>query len=233
MKSPAAVLFDFDGVIVDSERVHFETMAAAMEGEGPAFDWDFYREKLMGFDDRGAFELLLGRAGIEATAEEIGKRIARKAAVFGRAAAGGGVPAYPGAAELIRSCAGAGPVGLCSGALRGDVDPVLAALGVAGCFAAIVTAEDVERSKPDPACYRLCVERLAARFPGGGIEPGACVAIEDTADGIASARGAGLAVLGVATNMSAESLRAAGAQAVVGSLAGLSFGGVGRLVSSQ
>ena len=107
------------------------------------------------------------------------------------------------------------------GALRSDVDPVLAALGIADCFAEKVTAEDVPASKPDPACYRLCIARLAARFPTRGIAPATCVAIEDTDDGIVSARGAGLPVVAVATNLPADWLRAAGAAAVVDRLAGL------------
>ena len=221
MKVPAAVLFDFDGVIVDSERLHHETMVEAMAGDGPATPWEFYRENLMGLDDRGAFAALLKRAGIEPTPQEIRRRIARKAALFAKHAAEGRVPAFPGAADLVRACAAAGPVGLCSGALRSDVDPVLAALGLADRFAERVTAEDVAASKPDPACYRLCVERLAAAFPGRGIVPAACVAIEDTGDGIASARGAGLPVVAVETNLPAAVLRAAGAAAVVERLAGL------------
>ena len=82
-------------------------------------------------------------------------------------------------------------------------------------------ADDVAASKPDPACYRLCIERLAARFPQRGISPAACVAIEDTTDGMASARGAGIPVVAVATNLPADWLRAAGAAAVVERLAGL------------
>lgn len=111
-------------------------------------------------------------------------------------------------------------MGLCSGALRSDVEPVLAALGIADRFAEKVTAEDVPASKPDPTCYRLCVARLATRFPDRGIAPAACVAIEDTGDGIAAARGAGIPVVAVATNLPADWLRAAGA-AVVDRLAGL------------
>ena len=221
MARPAAVLFDFDGVIVDSERLHHETLVEALEGAGPATYWEFYRAHLMGLDDRGAFAVLLPRAGLAATPEEIRRRIARKAELFARHAAAGRVPAFPGAAELVRACAAAGPAGLCSGALRSDVEPVMAALGLAACFAAQVTAEDVPRSKPDPASYRLCVARLAQRFPDRGIVPAACVAIEDTTDGLASARGAGIPVVAVATNLPAETLRAAGAAAVVDSLAGL------------
>ena len=112
-------------------------------------------------------------------------------------------------------------MGLCSGALRSDVDPVLVSLGIEDCFSVKVTAEDVPASKPDPTCYRLCVARLAAKFPARGIAPAACVAIEDTGDGIAAARGAGIPVVAVGTNLPADALRAAGAAAVVDRLAGL------------
>lgn len=221
MALPAAVLFDFDGVLVDSERLHHETLVEALAGAGPETSWEFYRAHLMGLDDRGAFAVLLARAGLEPTPREIRRRIARKAELFARHAAAGRVPAFPGAVELVRACAAAGPVGLCSGALRSDVEPVLAALGIAACFAALVTADDVPRSKPDPASYRLCLARLAERFPDRGIVPAACVALEDTVDGLASARGAGIPVVAVATNLPAATLRAAGAAAVVASLAGL------------
>ena len=100
----------------------------------------------------------------------------------------------------------------------------MASLGLAGCFAVLVTADDVETSKPDPASYRLGVARLADTFPDAGIAAESCVAIEDTADGIASARGAGLAVLGVATHLTADELLAAGASAAVETLEGLGPG---------
>ena len=226
MGAPAAVVFDFDGVIVDSERLHHETMVEAMGGEGPATPWEFYHANLMGFDDRGAFAVLLERAGIAPTPEAIRWRVARKAALFAQQAATGRVPALPGAVELVRACAAAGPVGLCSGALRSDIDPVLAVLGIADCFAVRVTAEDVHRSKPDPTCYRLCVDKLAAAFPGRGIAPATCVAIEDTVDGIAAAQGAGIRVVAVATNLPAATLRTTGAARVVETLAGLTPDGL-------
>ena len=231
MGVPAAVLFDFDGVIVDSERLHHETMVEAMAGQGPETPWEFYRERLMGLDDRGAFAVLLERAGIAPTPGEIRQRVARKAVLFAKHAAAGRVPAFPGAAELIRACAAAGPVGLCSGALRSDIEPVLAALEIDKCFAEKITADDVPLSKPDSTCYRLCVARLAAKFPRQDIAPANCVAIEDTADGIASARGAGIPVVAVSTNLSADVLHKAGAAAVVEALAGLTPGRLADLAS--
>lgn len=221
MRVPAAIVFDFDGVIVDSERLHHETMVAALEGIGPETPWEYYHRHLIGFDDRGAFAHLLSRAGVEATPEAVQRLVARKAALFAEAAAAGGVAPLAGAVECVRACAAAGPVGICSGALRSDILPVLANLGIADCFAEMVTADDVAMSKPDPACYRMCLARLAARFPERGVRADNCVAIEDTPDGIASARGAGLPVVGVTTNVGAEDLRAAGARAVVGTLAGV------------
>ena len=95
MDTPAAVLFDFDGVIVDSERLHHETMVEAMAGQGPATPWEFYREHLMGFDDRGAFAVLLERAGIDPTPEEVQRRIARKAELFAQHAAAAAYRRFP------------------------------------------------------------------------------------------------------------------------------------------
>ncbi len=221
MALPAAILFDFDGVIVDSERLHHETMVEAMGGDGPETPWTFYHENLMGRDDRGAFSVLLKRADIEATPEELQRRIDRKAVIFAQHAEDGRVAAFPGAVDLIRACAAAGPVGLCSGALRSDIEPVLEALDIGDCFSARVTADDVPASKPDPMSYRLCMEQLAALFPDRGVAPATCVAIEDTTDGIASARGAGIAVVAVASNLPAGVLQAAGAVAVIETLEGL------------
>jgi len=218
MAIPAAILFDFDGVIVDSERLHHETMVEAMAGDGPETPWSFYHENLMGLDDRGAFTLLLKRAGIEPTQEELKFRIDHKAVIFAKHAEDGRVSALPGAVALVQACAASGPVGLCSGALRSDIEPVLVALDIGGCFSALVTADDVPVSKPDPMSYRLCLEQLAEQFPARGITPSTCVAIEDTTDGLASARGAGIAVVAVASNLPADLLQAAGAAAVVATL---------------
>ncbi|MDR0993722.1 MAG: HAD family phosphatase, partial [Verrucomicrobiota bacterium] len=218
MPRPTAVLFDFDGVIADSERLHHQTMVEVMGETGPETPWSFYRENLMGMDDRAAFAFLLKRSGVAATPEAVREKMAQKAVLFARYAAEGRVPVFPGAVRLIRSCMGRVPLGLCSGAVKSDIDPIVSALGLDEAFAVRITAEDVPQSKPHPASYQLCVEALAALFPQRDIRPGTCLAIEDSPDGIASAHAAGVPVLAVATNCTQEELRATPAFASVPSL---------------
>lgn len=206
------MVFDFDGVLADSEKVHCRTLSEVVEGLGLAgVGWEEYKRDLMGFDDRDAFGAVLKARGVEPEAGLVGRCVEEKARRFKALAEAGAVPAMPGAAEFVRACAARVPVGLCSGALRSDTEPVLRQMGLEGVFKAVVTAEDVKKSKPDPESYRLCAERL-------GVFPGRCVAFEDSADGIRSARGAGFRVAGVATTLGEAELRAAGAEWVVGSV---------------
>jgi beta-phosphoglucomutase len=179
----------------------------------------------MGLDDRGALQTLARRAKAELSSEQMMYYIARKAIAFARYVEAGRVAECPGAVEFVKRCAAEGPVGLCSGALRGDVEPLLRTLQLADSFSAMVTAEDVEHSKPNPVSYKRCIHLLTERFPQRGIIPGNTVAIEDTPDGIASARGAGLVVLGVTTNYDEGILRAAGARWVTHSLDGFVWPG--------
>jgi beta-phosphoglucomutase len=94
---------------------------------------------------------------------------------------------------------------VCSGALRGEITPTLDRLGLRQAFAALVSAEDVAHSKPDPESYARAVTELG-RATGRELVPAACAAIEDTPAGIASARGAGLPVLAVAHTHPVEAL---------------------------
>ena len=221
-RQPAAILFDFDGVIVDSERLHHRTMVEVAEGLIPAFDWAFYCEHLMGMDDRGAFAYLLEWAGREASAEAVRHMVDAKAVRFAALAAAGDVPAFSGAADFVRACAARWPTGLCTGALRSDILPNLRHIGLEDAFAEMVTADDVALSKPAPDTDRVCVEKRAARFPEAGIAPETSVTFEDTPEGIASACGAGVAVIGVTTLFTAEQLVEAGAVRTVPGLGGLS-----------
>ncbi len=190
----AAVIFDFDGVIVDTERLHYEALNQILEPMGLGFPWHIYVRDLIGFDDRGAFEAVLKKARQPFSPAEIQQLVERKAITFQHRVGVEPPDPFPGSVELIRRLAGRLPLGLCSGALRSDIAPVFSALGLDGAFDVLVTADDVRYSKPDPACYRLAVRKLGQRH-GIELNPAHCLAIEDTPAGIQAARGARLRVL--------------------------------------
>ena len=211
-----AVLFDFDGVIADSERLHWSAFNLILEPRGRTISWEEYIEVFIGFDDRDAFRHALPT--LEQT--ELRAMIAAKAGAFQTLLKEGGAAALPGAVELIQHLSGNIPIAICSGALREDIVPILDSLGVADAFDTIVTAEDTPRSKPDPAPYRLTAERL-------GITCG--LVIEDTPAGIASAKGAGMKVLAVTNSYDRSHLT--DADAVVHTLEELTLATLKQLVN--
>lgn len=216
----SAVIFDFDGIIVDTEPLHYRAFQVILEPLGLGYAWEEYVNLYMGFDDRDAFREAYRVHGRPLGDHELEQLIDRKAAAFQEIIAGGVAP-YPGVVELIGSINGTLPVALCSGALRCDILPILASLGLSDAFDVMVTADEVSASKPDPASYALAVKRLAAVFPDRVILPGSCIAIEDTPAGIASATGAGIPVIAVTNSYPAE--RLVGARRVVDSLAGVTL----------
>ncbi len=212
----AAVIFDFDGIIVDTEPIHYKAFQEVLEPLGLGYSWDEYLLSYIGYDDRDAFRHLFLTKGKGLTDAGLQALIEEKGAAFQRIIASGIGP-YPGVVELVRALSGNLPLGLCSGALPADIEPILRNLGIAGLFDAIVTAADVRASKPDPESYSLAVARLAVACPGRRIKPESCLAIEDTPAGITSAKGAGLKVMAVTNSYPAEEL--AGADRIVSSLA--------------
>lgn len=189
-----AVIFDFDGVIVDTERLHYEALNRVLSGLSLGITWEQYVEAFIGFDDRGVFLARFKQAGRTLPVDDLARLVNAKADLFHHMVSRETPTPYPGAVELIRSLSGRIPLALCSGALRSDIEPVFSGLNLHGVFDLLVTADDVPMSKPDPACYRLAVARLAACH-ARPLPPGACLAIEDTPAGITAAKGAGLNVL--------------------------------------
>jgi beta-phosphoglucomutase len=221
-----AVIFDFDGIIVDTEPLHYKAFQEVLVPLGLGYSWQEYVDHYMGFDDRDAFREVFQLAGRPLSDSELAQFIDRKAHAF-LAIVSGGVPPYPGVVELIRSISGKLPLALCSGALRSDIDPILAQLSLTGAFDVLVTAEEVPVSKPDPASYLLALQRLQEKFPGQ-VAAAASIAVEDTPAGIASAGGAGLRVLAVTNSYPKE--RLGGASKVVESLAGIDLEGLRQLL---
>lgn len=200
-----AVIFDFDGVIVDTEPLHYAAFQRLLEPLGLGFSWGQYVDTYMGFDDRDAFMEAFKANGTGLSPTDLQSYIDRKADLF-QEIIRDGISAYPGVVDLIRSIrASRTPLAISSGALRSDIGPILETLGIADCFDVIVTAEDVARSKPDPECYRLAHARLN-EFRRLDLTPGQVLAIEDTPAGISAAKGAGLRVIAVTNSYPAAHL---------------------------
>jgi HAD superfamily hydrolase (TIGR01509 family) len=204
----AAIIFDFDGIIVDTEPLHYRAFQEILIPLGLGYSWEVYLRSYIGFDDRDAFRDAFQTAGRSLKDRELQALVKGKGVAFQRIVASG-VEVYPGVVELVRSIAGRLPLALCSGALPSDIDPILKQLGIAGLFDVIVTAADVQASKPDPESYALAVARLKAVYPDKEITPEICLAIEDTPAGITSAKRAGLKVLAVTNSYPEEELTSA------------------------
>jgi beta-phosphoglucomutase len=210
-----AAIFDFDGVLVDSEPLHFGSLRDALLPEGIVIDQDEYVHRYLAYDDRGSIRLALERHGFPFDAERVETIARRKASGFDGLAER--IPFFPGARELVRALAAEVPLAIASGALRSEIEAILTAGGLRDAFAAIVGAEDAPRAKPDPAPYLAALEQLAAK--ASGLQAGECLVFEDSMPGIASARAAGMKVVAVTNSYPAAKLRAA--DAVVASLEGL------------
>lgn len=200
-----AVIFDFDGVIVDTEPLHYAAFQRTLEPLGLNFTWQEYIDTYIGFDDRDAFRHVFSAKGTTISQEELHRLIDQKAAFF-KEVIGAGVSAYPGALDLIFHLhANKFPLAICSGALKADIDPILSMLGISGWFDVIVTADDVAASKPDPECYQLAFQRLQS-VHHNCFSKEATVAIEDTPAGISAAKDAGLMVFAVTNSYPAAKL---------------------------
>jgi beta-phosphoglucomutase len=195
-----AVIFDFDGIIVDSEPMHYQAFLRVLEPLGIGFSWEEYATTYIGYDDRDAFREAYKAKKEKICSRDVKRLVREKAEIFQQLIREGRATPLPGAVELIKSIPRKLPIALCSGALREDLTPILENLGIDDAFRVIVSAEDTPQSKPDPAPYQLALQKL------GMNNPASVIAIEDTPAGILSAKGAGLKVLAVTNSFDREFL---------------------------
>lgn len=191
-----AIVFDFDGVIADSEPLHFASFRDVLAEEGIALSEAEYYTRYLGFDDVGALTSIGAMQPEPWTATRVTHLAERKAERF--EALQRDVPVlFPGAADVIRRAAAEVPIAIASGALHAEIQRVLDRAGLTSCFAAIVGADDTPLSKPAPDPYLHAMAGLSAAA-GETIPSSACVAIEDSDWGLQSARAAGLHTVAVA-----------------------------------
>ena len=202
----AGVIFDFDGVLADSEPLHLRAYQEVLAQRGMTLAASDYYDRYLGFDDDGVFRTVSRDQGRELDEETLAALIRVKGERFD-ALAGQGEGLFPGAAACIRRVAAEAPIAIASGALAPEIDTVLAAADLRRHFRAIVASGDTPRSKPAPDPYLRARELLRPHVDAAGLDPGGgFVAVEDSMWGIESALAAGLRCVGVAQTYAASRL---------------------------
>ena len=199
-----AVIFDFNGIIVDDEPIHFQLFQKVFAEEGIDLTKDAYYERYLGFDDRGAFSFGYRERNRSLSHEKLTELIDRKAFYY-QAAIRNQVAIFPGVKELVSSLADNLPLAVASGALRHEIETILTTAGLIQYFKVIVSAEDVDRGKPEPDIFLQALARLNGQI-ANAIQAGDCVVIEDSKEGIKGARRAGMKCLAVTNSHPAELL---------------------------
>jgi HAD superfamily hydrolase (TIGR01509 family) len=181
--SIAAVVFDLDGVIIDTEEVWEEVRRAYVAEHGRAFLPDS-QQRMMGMSTREWSRHLAEDVGVGLPAERVAADVLERMAQRYRTS----LPLIPGAVDAVRRMADAYPVALASSSARILIDQVLATAGLTGVFRVTLSTEEVARGKPAPDVYLEAVARL-------GLTPEVCAAVEDSSNGLRAAAAAGLAVV--------------------------------------
>ena len=220
-----AVLFDFNGVLVDDEPQHCEALQRVLADERITLTREQYYADYLGLDDRGGFVQAFRHAQRTLTTELLRHLVTKKSQLYLELVSKS-LRMVRGAPEFVREAGGRFRLGVVSGALRSEIDHVLRRAELADHFETIIAADDVTRCKPDPASYLAAHAALNGRRP---IAAGACVVIEDSLPGLQAARSAGMPCVMLTTSHPASALQGRDAALVWDSLAGHSAGELAEL----
>src|SRR5215467_10504544 len=214
-----AIFFDFNGVIINDERIHLKAYREVLAAAGVELTDDDYFASL-GMDDIAFVRAAFGRAG-KPLNDDLMREVINREHELHRVIIGDDLPVPSGVVAFIRQLARLYDLGIVSMAERGEIDHVLDLAGVKQQFALIVSAATDLNHKPAPDCYLRALQllnderRAERRLPALASE---CVVIEDAPPGIKSARAAGMKTIGVTTTVTEKALREAGADVVTPNL---------------
>ena len=210
-----AILMDFNGVIIDDEAIQMRAYQEILALEGISLtDEDYYSS--LGMDDRTFVAAAYERVGKTPETNKV-LEITQKKTQKWREIVADNLPIFEGVENFVRKMSEELALGIVSMAKREEIDYILKESGLSNCFTIIVSAEDISNCKPDPECYREGFRLIdLARIAKGHLPMihGECLVIEDSPPGILAAKNADLPALGVTNTVSAEELRAAGADSV-------------------
>ena len=198
-----AVIFDFDGVVADSELLHYQTFNGAFAPFDVHIEKDAYYERYLGFSDVDGTAEIAKDHHLDLDKSQIAQILADKERLFGEIANDKSF-IIAGVAEFVSMLQSNGiRIAVCSGALKHEIEMMLTKSDFADVFELIVAADDVSKGKPDPEPYLLTLERLNKPAPLNADE---CIVIEDSFWGLKSAKAAGMHPVGVTNTYPAEQL---------------------------
>ena len=200
---PDAILFDFDGVLVESEPLHFLAFQRIADQAGLTLTEETYYEQLLGYDDRGALAKLLEFNNRRVEPKELLRLAAAKMKMAEDLIHQKRFEALPGVEETVRALWRQYPLAICSGALSSEIELMLEGIRLRYCFRVIVSAEDVTIGKPDPECYLRGVQMLCGRYHRR-LNPRNCLVIEDAPRVIDRLKPLGFVCVGIAGGVPAE-----------------------------
>lgn len=204
-----ALIFDFNGIIVDDEPIHFELFRRVLAEEGIELTEQDYYARYLGFDDRGAFTAAYLEHS-QSLDEQLLARLIDRKAIYYQNEIRNNVRIFPGVESLVADLARQFPLAVASGALRHEIETILSAAGLLKHFTVVISAEDVNRGKPEPEIFLKALARLNTQFENGpAITAADCLVIEDSKEGIRGARRAGMKCLAVSNSHPAELLHEA------------------------
>jgi HAD superfamily hydrolase (TIGR01509 family) len=227
-------LFDFNGVIIDDERLQMTAYKDVLAPHGIEVTEAAYFGAL-GMDDKTFVRHLFAGARRELPDATLHSVLKEKTAKH-REMIAAELPLFPGVVTFLKASARRYSLGLVSMACEDEINYVLERAGLKDLFSLIITAGDVSACKPSPECYESALRGLNLlrqqhrRLP---LLAGECLVIEDSPPGIRSGRGAGMRTLGVTNTVTEDELRAAGAEVVTASLADWTVDAVHHLYSES
>lgn len=201
------IIFDFDGIIVDSEPIIMRLTQEMAAKEGWVVSEDDYYRDYLALDDRGIVEHLFLTHGRPVDRPRVEELVSWKSRVYGEIIEDG-LPTLPGAVDFVRQAAKTYPLAIASGSARSEIEHLLGKLQLLSDFRVIASADDCVRSKPDPEVYLKAIAGLEAlpEFKDKPLRPSECVAIEDAPGGIEAAHAAGIRCIGLAHSRTQEDL---------------------------
>lgn len=205
-----AIIFDFDGVVADSEPIHFAVFQRVLGESGFFLSKDEYYAEYLGYDDKGCFAAFLTAHGHAASPATIEALVRRKAAAYMDYIRQHPV-IFPGVQTFVHDAAMRYRLAICSGALRHEIEFILEQAGIRNAFEHITSAEDVTHGKPNPEGFLHALHSLNRLSLADEVTPDQCLVIEDSIPGVRGAHAAGMKVLAVANTHAIEDLREADA----------------------